>query len=148
MKTKLNEDARIKLAVYRPQIDKIITAISDYYHLSSIEIGSRNRFRGTIQARRRVCFYVKEYVHNCPLSIVGYILNHNRPFDHASIINYVKKHSQELNLKRRDGSFVYPELREEDYQLRRLIESRLMLNKLWIEDFANSSANFLISEAV
>lgn len=148
MKTKLTEDTRIKLAVYRPQVLKIIAAVADYYNLTALEIGSRNRFRGTVQARRRVCYYVKEYVNNCPLSIVGYILNHNRPFDHTSIINYIKKHRQEMTWKRKDGSFVYPELRAEDFELRKMIESKLSTCKTWLEDFATSSGNFMIAEAV
>ena len=53
-----------------------------------------------------------------------------------------------MNWKRRDGSYVYPELRKEDLEIRRLIEIKLNVSKIWLEDFATSSGNFMMSEAV
>ena len=145
MKTKMNEDTRVKMAVYGQKIEAIIKTISDYYDMPIAEIGVRDRKCGHVQARRRVCFYVKEYAENCPLGLVGFILNRKRPFDHASIINYIKKHRQEMTWKRRDGSFVYPELQLEDFKIRKKIEEAfhgLRCNQ-WLEDFSISSGNFL-----
>ena len=34
MKTRFNEETRVKLAVYRPQVLKIMAAVADYYHVS------------------------------------------------------------------------------------------------------------------
>lgn len=145
MTTKMNEDTRVKMAVYGQKIEAIMQAIADYYKIPVSEIGTRKRVPGIVKARRRVSFYVKEYIVNCPLGLVGYMINKKYPFDHASIISYNKKHRQEMNLKRRDGSYVYPELQLEDFKIRALIEKSLHNYKCgnWLEDFSVSSGNFL-----
>ena len=147
---KATEDIRVKVAVYRPKIEAIINSVADYLGLEPKEIGRRKRYAGIIKGRKLACYHIRKNIPNCPLIVIGYLLNPHDPFDHADISHNASKYEKELNLKRRDGSYVYPELQLENIKLTMLIESQLNYadRDAWLLDFSRRSGNFMIRDTV
>ena len=147
---KATEDIRVKAAVYRPKIEAIINSVADYLGIEPRDVGNRKRYRDIMKGRRLVCYYSRKYVPNCSLAVIGYFLNPHDPFDHADISHNASKYEKELNWKRKDGSYVYPELQLENIKLTMLIESQLNYadRDAWLLDFSRRSGNFMIRDTV
>ena len=149
MKTTMNEDVRVKVAVYRPIFDKIAKAVGEQLNIDPKEIGRRDRHRGYVKARKLICYYRNEFS-NCPLGVVGYMLNAGNPFDHSNVSIMIKKISSDLSLKSRTGNYIYSDLRNENQRIRmriKIVMPNIRMEE-WLENFATSSGNFMMSEAV
>ena len=143
MTTKMNEDTRVKMAVYKPIFDKIAKVVGEHLGIDPKAVGRRDRHREYVKARKLICYYMREFS-SCPLGIVGYMLNESIPFDHSNVCYMVKNIENEMFLKRPGGYFINEDLRNEDRKLR--IHIKLLLPNIkmeeWLEDFSTSSGNF------
>jgi len=149
MKTKLNEDTRVKVAVYKPIFDKIAKAVGDQLNIDPKDIGRRDRHRGYVKARKLICYYMKHFTH-CPIGVMGYMLNPKAPFDHANVHHMIKDYERLLSFKKPGGVFINQELRDESDMFMDMFKMQLPNTDagMWLENFATSSGNFMIAEAV
>ena len=146
MITKMNEDTRVKMAVYKPIFDKVLKSVADLLCLDSQNIGKRNRKGMYVKARTLVFSYTYEFTHrHCPLSLIGYMMNPSDPFDHASVSHAIRQYKSIMDIcKPNVKIYINDLMRIEDWTLKQTVYIRKNHDcKLWLEDFSVSSGNFL-----
>jgi len=151
MKTKMSEDVRVKLAVYRPIFDKIVVTICDKMNINPAEIGIRDRHGNYPKARQAVCYYTYNLTKKkCSMSLIGYMLNPSNPFDHSHIHYFISHFEKLLRMKKPGYYFLNGGLRTDDWIMKIRINFELYGGDgtVWLENFATSSGNFMMSEAV
>lgn len=146
MKTKLNEDTRVKMAVYKPVFDKVLKSVADLLCLDSQDIGKRNRKGIYVKARKLVFVLTYEFTRKkCPLTLIGYMMNPSSPYAHSSVSLAISNYIEIMNIKKpKSRIYVNRQMRDEDWSLKISVFLRKNSDTgLWLEDFSISSGNFL-----
>lgn len=94
----------------------IANVVCKFYNLPFESISEHTKKQEIFTTRAMIMYLCRDLLIGCPLHIIGYMLNENNPFDHASVSHSCKFMDAALHDKTCMGRWVNPGIRDE-YQV-------------------------------
>jgi len=106
------------IKAYGESVLKIVDVACKYYGISHEKIGEHRKLRIPTRARHLVMLLSKELIKGCPLYTIGYLINPDFPFDHATTRHAIQVTEYAIKEKTALGRYKNPEIRN-DHQILR-----------------------------
>jgi hypothetical protein len=129
MKATFSESTRVQVAIYRPLVSIVQREASEFYGTDVKTCQKHTRKGEFIKARKVIHFLCREFVPNCPLTIVGLLTGNGKAFDHSTVFYSARQVRREMIMKNLAGKLIYPEVAGEIAELRVKIAEAFIKSK-------------------